>query len=131
MPTTRILSITLLSLLPALAPAFEWTDECDQNQLSMNTCAAQELQFHDQRLNALYQQQMQYLEDPLTRERLRNAQRAWIAFRDADCRYQVGEREDSGSIWPLLQNNCLTERTRKRVEELESYVACREDGCPR
>ncbi len=75
MPTTRILSIALLSLLPALTPAFEWTDECDQNQLSMNTCAAQELQFHDQRLNTLYQQQMQYLEDPVTRERLRNAQR--------------------------------------------------------
>jgi uncharacterized protein YecT (DUF1311 family) len=69
------------------------------------------------------------LKDPAQQQALKNAQIKWIAFRDADCLYQVGKPEDSGSIWPLLQSQCLAGHTELRVKQLKAYVACRQDGC--
>lgn len=129
-------SMTLLAALMALgvgcsAQAQSQNQACDANQASMNQCAAKELSALDARLNQYYKAQMTWLEDPAKKQALKEAQVKWIAFRDSDCLYEAGKAQDGGSIWSLVQSQCLAKHTRVRVKQLEDYVACREQGCPR
>ncbi|MBC3955468.1 MULTISPECIES: lysozyme inhibitor LprI family protein [Pseudomonas] len=125
-------AITLLAALMALGIGCSaQAQDCDASQASMNQCAAKELAALDADLNTQYNAQMSWLKSPAKKQALKDAQRKWIALRDADCLYQVGKREGSGSIWPLLQTQCLAEQTRVRVTQLKAYVACRQEGCPR
>ncbi|MCQ3000623.1 lysozyme inhibitor LprI family protein [Pseudomonas syringae] len=104
--------------------------DCDANQAAMNRCAGQQLAALDAELNKQYKAQIAYLQTPEKKQAFKAAQQKWIAFRDADCMYQAGKAEDSGSMWPLLQSRCLAEQTRVRVEQLKQYAACRQEGCP-
>jgi uncharacterized protein YecT (DUF1311 family) len=106
------------------------TPGCDANQAAMNRCAGQQLATLDAELNKQYKAQMAYLQTPEKKQAFKAAQQKWIAFRDADCMYQVGKAEDSGSMWPLQQSRCLAEQTKVRVEQLKQYAACRQEGCP-
>ncbi|EKN47599.1 MULTISPECIES: lysozyme inhibitor LprI family protein [Pseudomonas syringae group] len=125
-------AITVLAALMALGVGCSaQAEDCDASQASMNQCAAKELSALDADLNTQYNAQMNWLKSPEKKQALKDAQRKWLALRDADCLYQVGKREDSGSIWPLLQTRCLAEQTRVRVNQLKAYVACRQEGCPR
>lgn len=106
------------------------TPDCDANQAAMNRCAGQQLATLDAELNKQYKAQMAYLQTPEKKQAFKAAQQKWIAFRDADCMYQVGKAEDSGSMWSLLQSRCLAEQTRARVEQMKQYAACLQEGCP-
>jgi uncharacterized protein YecT (DUF1311 family) len=106
-------------------------EECDATQASMNQCASKEYAALDADLNKQYKAQMAYLTNPAQKKALQDAQKKWIAFRDADCQYQVGKREEGGSLWPLSQAQCLSAQTKVRVEQLKGYVACRQEGCPK
>lgn len=105
--------------------------DCDANQASMNQCASQAYKALDAELNTQYNAQMGYLKTPARKKALQDAQKKWIAFRDADCQYQAGKREEGGSMWPLVQAQCLSAQTKVRVEQLKAYTACRQEGCPR
>jgi uncharacterized protein YecT (DUF1311 family) len=122
--------VSTLMALGVGCSASAHAQDCDANQAAMNACAGKELAALDADLNKQYQAQMSYLKTPTQKQALKDAQVKWIAFRDADCLYQVGKAEDSGSIWPLLQSQCLAEQTKVRVKQLKAYVACRQDGCP-
>lgn len=56
------------------------------------------------------------------RKRHLDAQRKWLAFRDAQCLAENGPRSESGTIWPLLQNTCLTSLTEARTKQLRDHV---------
>ena len=105
--------------------------DCDANQASMNQCASSAYAAADAELNAQYKAQMSWLTTPARKKALQEAQKKWIAFRDADCLYQAGKREEGGSMWPLAQAQCLTVHTNARVEQLKTYTACHQEGCPR
>ena len=94
-------------------------DRCDspQTQAEMNTCAALKLARRDQRLNVAYSKLMKTV-DPHRRTKLRAAQRAWLAFRDAECAFEASESE-GGTMYPLLFDSCKTELTKARVAELK------------
>ncbi|WP_259236807.1 lysozyme inhibitor LprI family protein [Aeromonas sp. BIGb0445] len=49
--------------------------------------------------------------------KLKSAQRAWLTFRDAQCRYEAGVY-DGGSIAPLVHSSCLTNLTEQRTKDL-------------
>src|SRR5690606_29530836 len=99
---------------PPDAATQEALQDCDRNQLTMNLCAAHRHQEADRALNLQYRQTLAKQPDDAARQRLRVAQRAWIAFRDKDCLASTGPREASGSIWPLLQSSCLARHTERR-----------------
>ncbi|WP_366521676.1 lysozyme inhibitor LprI family protein [uncultured Marinobacter sp.] len=96
----------------------------------MNNCTGEMLEFYEDQLDHLYSIQMNHLQTESRKMLFKEAQLAWKSFRDKDCLYSVGKRENSGSIWPAARNACLAERTKSRVEQLEAYVACRDNGCP-
>ncbi|KPB68781.1 lysozyme inhibitor LprI family protein [Pseudomonas cannabina] len=126
------ISLTLLATFIALGVGCSaQAEDCNTNQASMNKCAANELATLDADLNKQYKAQMAWLQTPEKKQALKDAQQKWIALRDADCLYQAGKPEDSGSIWPLVHSQCLAGQTRVRVKQLKAYVACREEGCPR
>ncbi len=106
-------------------------EECDTNQVTMNQCGYRQLEKLDAELNMQYKTQMSYLKTSAQKKALQDAQKKWIAFRDADCLYQVGKPENSGTLWPLAQAQCLSAQTKVRIEQLQAYVACRQAGCPR
>ena len=61
-------------------------------QAEMNQCAAREAKAADQHLNAVYRAMLSKLKsNKIATQKLIAAQRAWIAFRDADL----------GAMWPI------------------------------
>jgi uncharacterized protein YecT (DUF1311 family) len=87
-----------------------------RSTLGTTQCAYAEGAWWDMLLNARYQSLREDL-SPSLFETLRDAQRAWIAFRDADCqvRYDFWE---GGSIRNPIIANCLLNKTANRAIEL-------------
>src|SRR5699024_3694632 len=79
---------------------------CDNaaDQSTLNRCADQELEAADARLNSTYKALTQQLEKA-DLERLKQAQRAWISYRDAQCAFE-SEPSRGGSIYPMVLSNC-------------------------
>ena len=122
-------------LLLSSAQAAEPKVDCDNamTQTAMNICSWQSYQRADAELNAAWSRAAkrakemdrsaaEYDSDATAHSRLLTAQRAWLKFRDAHCLAENGEREGSGTIWPLLQNGCLEALTEARTAQLRQYV---------
>lgn len=109
-------------------------DDCaDANtQADMNICAEQEFAKADARLNELYHQiNARLKDDKSAHDQMKTAQRAWIAFRDAECAF-VGSAAEGGSIQPFIISGCKTELTLTRNEQFGNYLKCEEGdlSCP-
>ncbi|MGH8173869.1 MAG: lysozyme inhibitor LprI family protein [Rhodanobacteraceae bacterium] len=78
----------------------------------------------DAELNATYAALMAKLDAP-NQARLRDAQRAWIAFRDKECAFR-SQGSDAGSIGPTAIAGCVTELTAARTVELKAQLDCPE-----
>jgi uncharacterized protein YecT (DUF1311 family) len=103
--------VLLVSLGPAVAVADE---KCGGSTLEIVDCINADAQNWDKKLNAAYQAAMKR-QSASQRERLRAAQRLWVQYRDANCRYYaMGE----GSIARIEAANCVRAMTRQRTTEL-------------
>jgi uncharacterized protein YecT (DUF1311 family) len=124
-----------LALVPFLfSPFVHAAVDCANanDQATMNQCAGQAFKAADKELNTLYQQVTGRLKDnPDGKKLLVNAQRAWISFRDAECKFSASG-VDGGSVYPLIYSDCLTAMTKTRVEALKQYLQCEEGdmSCP-
>ena len=70
--------------------------DCDKNQLTINFCARHAFDVVDEELNQIYRALLVTMITPKAKERLREAQRAWVGFRDKDCLVLVGPPERGG-----------------------------------
>jgi len=61
--------------------------------------------------------------EPRTVERLRNAQRAWLVYRDEECRKRT--RPQEGPLWAPVRAQCLAEYSMLRARELTDALADR------
>lgn len=97
-------------------------------QLDMNQQANARFRAADQELNATYRKLVAQA-SPGGRERLRQAQRAWVAFRDLDCAARAGSR--GGSFHPAAVSLCLEAVTDARTRTLDAELHCAEGdmGC--
>lgn len=89
-------------------------------QNDMNRCAADEYKKADAELNRVYQQLLPKVEGE-HKEKLKIAQRAWIAFRDAHCEYEAFSFE-GGTMQPLIRFSCLEAATRERTKQLRGAL---------
>ncbi|KAF0187753.1 MAG: hypothetical protein FD168_2361 [Desulfobulbaceae bacterium] len=103
---------------------------CDKNQMNMNICSYYDFKVLDTKLNEVYRTQIERLKGTPHEKRLIHAQRAWLNYVEADCLYQNGPREESGSIWSLEQNTCKSAHFNARIKLLESFLECTSNGCP-
>ncbi|MDJ1464299.1 lysozyme inhibitor LprI family protein [Nitratireductor sp. GZWM139] len=115
-------------LFASSAPLHADELDCDdaQTQADMTQCAGKSYQAADKKLNARYGDAMKrYESNEEARTLLRDAQRAWIAFRDAECDLAtLGVR--GGSIEPMIRAQCLEDLTEDRSDQLEDLVDCQE-----
>jgi uncharacterized protein YecT (DUF1311 family) len=112
-----------------------------KSQMELNQCAGEQYQKADTRLNLIYgnvvremqkdladakehkdTQQIEYEETAI--EKLRAAEKAWIAYRDLHC--EAAEYQyQGGSMRPMIWNFCMAQVILDRIGELKSAY---EDG---
>ncbi len=126
METAMFRPIAALFLLSLPASAQEVNCANAVTQLEMNTCQQEVWAESDERLNGVYAETLAILQQsdadypidgPSEEDRLRDAQRAWVAFRDANCD-SAGYPMRGGSAEPLLVFGCMHQMTEARIEEL-------------
>ena len=137
MPT--VLGFTAILWLGAAALAEDLPDCIDpQDQYSMTYCAGVDYEAADAELNELWpdmvaaaRQNDEYVAEqaksmgvPTTVEALRAAQRAWIAYRDAQCDYEAYE-VFGGTAQPMVGSLCLARLTNERVALFRQALAQR------
>ena len=123
MNTRGIAAVCALLALSCAAAQAQYTDDIDctnpMTQRDMNICANRDYAAADAELNAAYRAAMARLDDG-GKTRLRDSERGWIARRDRECEAATADTV-GGSIHPLDLAGCLTEKTRARTRELQSF----------
>lgn len=118
------LSACILVLAGASAARAQECDRGDDSQQMMNICAGEDYQEADARLNKAYQDLIS-ADDADGKRLLQVAQRAWIAFRDAECAHSTAASA-GGSIHPMEVSQCLARLTNDRIEQLAAAANCEE-----
>jgi uncharacterized protein YecT (DUF1311 family) len=90
-------------------------DESGGVTMNMLDCMGSETDQQDARLNQNYKAAMQAL-TPEQQTQLRDAQRLWIKFRDADCAL-LGSLT-GGSIDRINSASCFLDMTKQRADDL-------------
>jgi uncharacterized protein YecT (DUF1311 family) len=107
------------------SPALAGNCQNATTTIEMNACAGRTYKAADRELNRTFERAVANARDSdrnvqgsdySYEEALRTAQRAWIAFRDADCKQPPPPL--SGSIATMEELDCLTQRTLQRTKEL-------------
>jgi uncharacterized protein YecT (DUF1311 family) len=97
-----------------------------QRQAELNQDACAQYKKTDQLLNQTYSQVLkEYANDPEFLIKFRQAQRAWIAFRDANlaARFPKANKQmEYGSMYPTCRCSVLKELTEQRTQELKVWV---------
>jgi len=92
-----------------------------QTQAEMNATAREHFARADADLNKTYQAVLKKLPDAESKQKLKEAQRAWIASRDAEATRAADEVRD-GSMAPTLRYETMTQLTRHRIKQLETRL---------
>lgn len=123
-----------------LTMALGWTgaalaaEDCStlETQSEMNACAARNFDAADTALNRAYREVVgRPADDPEGLGKLKAAERAWVAYRDAECTFAAMSVEE-GSIYPMIWHGCREALTAERTAALNRYLACQEGDldCP-
>ncbi len=120
-----LLALGVVSAAAADTPLYP-VEDCGRftTQMDMNKCAGANFEAADAALNKIYQQVMAQQRDTASKEQLKNVERAWIAYRDKECAFEVGPQKNGGSIWPMEMSNCLERMTAARIRELNELRGC-------
>ncbi len=127
-----LVAACLAALVPTWHPVAAADDKIDcENALStyeMNICAGRAFEAADAKLNAVYKKALAAIPEMATGEKpfdarsweaaLRASQRAWVAFRDAECEEHVAMFWSGGSGATVDIIGCKTEKTEARTKEL-------------
>ena len=120
-----ILTVSLLSgLLGTRTAQAQSGDDCQspQTQMMMNICANREYAQADAALNDAWGPARKFADAIGKGTLLLEAQRAWLAYRNAACLAQASPYE-GGSIQPMIYSNCLSRLTAQRTEMLKDFHA--------
>ena len=120
----------LALVLTPLAAAAKCDAEATQAEL--NACTGAAFEAADRELNTLYGTMKARLAgDDQTLTLMTLAQRAWIAWRDAECDFTAAGVA-TGSIYPTIRGQCLTDLTTARVADFHRLLSCEEGdlSCP-
>ncbi len=91
--------------------------ETARTQYELTACAKGSAADADKLLNNSYKAVLQYL-CPDERALLVASERAWLAFRDADCAFWGGA---GGTIAPMNEAICRADRSRERAQQLDGW----------
>jgi uncharacterized protein YecT (DUF1311 family) len=103
--------------------------ECDKDQSTVNTCAEFAYVQVDQELNERYRAQLARVRGTSSEKPFVTAQKAWLQFRDLDCKYQASVIE-GGTMHGQWVLDCMRQRAIERTKHIESFLNCNDNGCP-
>lgn len=119
------LAVLSLVLFTLAVPSVAQEESCDGTTYDIANCMARILRKVDIELNAVYQKSLKVAKDPYTPadlQNLKDAERKWIAYRDAACKAERG-------LWGLgtgasaAHTGCLIRITKERIAALrEAYL---------
>jgi uncharacterized protein YecT (DUF1311 family) len=89
-----------------------------QSQAEMNRQAAKDFEKVDAELNSAYAALIAKLPDAESKEKLKQSQRAWLAFRDAEAEFEGR----GGTMAPTLRYATMTELTEERIKQLKTRL---------
>jgi uncharacterized protein YecT (DUF1311 family) len=103
------------------APLYKMRD-CSNEvvQMAINQCTGDNLGAADAELNRIYRKLMGAQTDQKSKDKLRNLERAWVAYRDKECDSEVGPQSEGGSSWPMDMNTCLQQKTDAQIRKLKT-----------
>lgn len=112
-----VLAFMLLCATPSFA----------QSQMEMVKAAQADYFKVDKKLNQVYNRiQLAYKSDKVFLKDLKQAQLAWIAFRDKQVALRYPNRPDMGSATPMCRFAYIQQLTEQRIAELQQWL----DGIP-
>lgn len=123
----------IVSFIIACAPhpaAAQESIDCDNAQTTyeMNMCADRDFVEADRELNKVYQRAIQSIQnsdlDPPYNAKsweaaMRSAQRAWLAYRDEDCKNLMPMEWSGGTGTTAAVVGCMTKKTKDRIDDLK------------
>ena len=125
--------LLLAALMLAAAPA-DSSCRSPLSQNEMNRCAAVDFERADSAMNLAWRSALASARDqdkeaafrpdgrPSAESKLREAQRAWLIFRDAHCTVESYEAR-GGTMEPMLYEACRAAVTRERTRQLRGGPA--------
>lgn len=134
-PGVRLVQAALLfaGIMPIRsAQALDCSDPT--STVEMNRCAERDFAAADRRLNAAYRKALASLprmsgDPPFDADRweraLRQSQRAWIAYRDRECKDHVAMFWTGGTGTTVAVLACMTNKSNTRAKELDEHYAPR------
>lgn len=103
-----------------------------QNQQELNDEAYNSYKKADKELNRIYQQVLtEYRSDSLFIKNLKNSQRIWITFREAELKTRYPDRPDPsdyGSCQPMCVSSYLAKLTKERIGTLKVWLEGIKEG---
>jgi uncharacterized protein YecT (DUF1311 family) len=118
------ISVLLLGILLCASAVHPQTKEHEEDKCCCTTydtgqCLIKVSPKIEAELNASYQNALQrWGNDPASLAALRKAERAWIAYRDANCEAEYATY-GSGSMGPNVAAFCRIRLTRDRLDEIK------------
>jgi uncharacterized protein YecT (DUF1311 family) len=115
---------TVVAIAFAAVPALAADSDCQKetSQMGLNECFGKLADAADAELNKAYKA-LAAKSEGQEKDALRDAQRAWIAYRDKECDYET-IAEEGGSIRPMEISICVAEKTAARTKEFKSWLSC-------
>jgi uncharacterized protein YecT (DUF1311 family) len=89
-----------------------------QTQAEMNAEAHADFVKADEELSKTYEALLAKLPDAEAKEKLKQSQRAWLAFRDAEAAF-AADQARGGSMAPTLRYETMVELTQQRTKQLK------------
>ena len=100
-----------------------------QTQSEMNDCAGRIANRADRELNETYQSILKkYTSNAVFIDRLRKAQRAWVALRDAQMEMKFPPGQGGGTVDPMCMSLYKAGLTNARNKELQEWLKGAEEG---
>jgi uncharacterized protein YecT (DUF1311 family) len=93
-----------------------------QSQDELNRTSQAEYDKADARLNTTYKKLLAKLDDE-GRKKLIAAERAWVAYRDAQADFEADAAARGGSMEPMEYNEACLALTEARIKELTKAIA--------
>jgi uncharacterized protein YecT (DUF1311 family) len=125
---------TIITLMMLTPPIDAIASDCLQKavtQYDMNICSKSEADKSDAELNRVYNKVLNLMKnDPIATQKTRQAEQAWIKYRDAQLAMYYPPRAAGwyGSFQPVCDNTTYQKLTDDRIKQLKEYLAQPEEG---
>lgn len=126
----KLLFCLLIATSPAIAQTPKINCDAPMSTMEINYCADKAYAAVDAKLNAVWKKVMAGIDASASdmapadkwKAAMRDAQRAWITFRDKDCKEVVPFEWSGGSGTSAAVLGCLIEKTEARIKDLEGHI---------